>query len=97
MVPTLPNGGESCSVGTNILSRSLMLINLYFDEKLLGQYEFTDLIGEVIDVLIMNDLPSKYHMRCPGLFFVSRISEQKVPDKCTIWVSRSSEIITVNV
>jgi hypothetical protein len=33
-------------VGINILSRSLMLLNLYFDDKLLGQYDFPDMIGE---------------------------------------------------
>jgi hypothetical protein len=30
----------------NILSRSLVLLNLYFDDKLLGQYDFSDMIGE---------------------------------------------------
>ena len=80
VVPKPPTGGESSRVGTNILSRSLMLINLYFDEKLLGQYDFTDLIGEVIEVLITNGLPSKHHRRCPGSLFLSRILEQKVPD-----------------
>jgi hypothetical protein len=33
-------------VGINILSRSLMLLNLYFDDKLLGQYDFPDMIGK---------------------------------------------------
>ena len=36
----------SAEVGINILSRSLMLLNLYFDEKLLGQYDLIDVIGE---------------------------------------------------
>ena len=33
-------------VGINILSRSLMLLNLYFDDKLLGQFDFPDMIGK---------------------------------------------------
>eukprot|EP00804_Cyclotella_cryptica_P004040 CCRYP_015446-RA/>CCRYP_015446-RA protein AED:0.25 eAED:0.25 QI:1054/1/1/1/1/1/4/1029/442 len=46
VVPAPPTGGPSPKVGTNILSRSLLLINLYFDDKLLGQYDFTDIIGQ---------------------------------------------------
>ena len=35
-------------VGINVLSRSLMLLNLYFDDKLLGQYDFPDMIGKYV-------------------------------------------------
>mmetsp|Transcript_26275 Transcript_26275/g.47654 ORF Transcript_26275/g.47654 Transcript_26275/m.47654 type:complete len:608 (-) Transcript_26275:185-2008(-) len=34
------------SVGMNILSRSLIVLNLYFDDKLFGQYDFGDMIGQ---------------------------------------------------
>ena len=34
------------SIGMNILSRSLIVLNLYFDDKLLGQYDFPDMIGK---------------------------------------------------
>lgn len=33
-------------VGINVLCRSLLVLNLYFDDKLLGQYDFQDIIGE---------------------------------------------------
>ena len=33
-------------VGMNILSRSLVVLNLYFDDKLLGQYDFTQILGK---------------------------------------------------
>ena len=33
-------------VGMNILSRSLVVLNLYFDDKLLGQYDFTQMLGK---------------------------------------------------
>jgi len=33
-------------IGMNILSRSLIVLNLYFDDKLLGQYDFPDMIGK---------------------------------------------------
>jgi hypothetical protein len=50
-VPTIPKSdGEAYSpVGINILSRSLVLLNLYFDDKLLGQYDFVDIIGKGLD------------------------------------------------
>ena len=45
--PTRKEDSEVKSpVGMNILSRSLVLLNLYFDDKLLGQYDFSDMIGE---------------------------------------------------
>ena len=44
--PTSSDGESSSSVGMNILCRSLMLLNLYFDEKLIGQYDFIDMIGK---------------------------------------------------
>ena len=46
-IPTPTSDSEaSADVGINILSRSLMLLNLYFDEKLLGQYDLIDIIGK---------------------------------------------------
>jgi len=33
-------------IGMNILSRSLIVLNLYFDDKILGQYDFPDMIGK---------------------------------------------------
>jgi len=33
-------------VGMNILSRSLVVLNLYFDDKLFGQFDFGDMIGQ---------------------------------------------------
>lgn len=55
-------------VGINILSRSLMLLNLYFDDKLLGQYDFPDMIGQhmqqlcaVPEVLIESAYPGRGH------------------------------------
>ena len=33
-------------VGMNILSRSLVILNLYFDNKLFGQFDFADIIGK---------------------------------------------------
>eukprot|EP00571_Detonula_confervacea_P010433 CAMPEP_0172302278 /NCGR_PEP_ID=MMETSP1058-20130122/4010_1 /TAXON_ID=83371 /ORGANISM="Detonula confervacea, Strain CCMP 353" /LENGTH=1036 /DNA_ID=CAMNT_0013012701 /DNA_START=265 /DNA_END=3371 /DNA_ORIENTATION=- len=33
-------------VGMNILSRSLVVLNLYFDNKLFGQYDFSEMIGQ---------------------------------------------------
>lgn len=54
-VPTIPKSDAEAysQVGINVLSRSLMLLNLYFDDKLLGQYDFVDIIGEfnVFDVV----------------------------------------------
>ena len=46
--PPFGNNGLAIEnpVGINILSRSLMLLNLYFDDKLLGQYDFPIIIGE---------------------------------------------------
>mmetsp|Transcript_6235 Transcript_6235/g.9720 ORF Transcript_6235/g.9720 Transcript_6235/m.9720 type:complete len:986 (-) Transcript_6235:45-3002(-) len=46
--PPFGNSGLAIGnpVGINILSRSLMLLNLYFDDKLLGQYDFPDMIGQ---------------------------------------------------
>lgn len=46
--PPFGNNGLAIEnpVGINILSRSLMLLNLYFDDKLLGQYDFPNIIGE---------------------------------------------------
>ncbi len=48
--PPFGNSGLSIEnpVGINVLSRSLMLLNLYFDDKLLGQYDFPDMIGKLI-------------------------------------------------
>ena len=55
-------------VGINILSRSLMLLNLYFDDKLLGQYDFPDMIGQhmqqvcaVPDLLLESAYPGCGH------------------------------------
>ena len=42
----VPNEANTSTVGIDILSRSLMLLNLYFDDKLLGQYDFADIVGE---------------------------------------------------
>lgn len=51
--PPFGNSGLAIEnpVGINILSRSLMLLNLYFDDKLLGQYDFPDMIGEYSMIL----------------------------------------------
>lgn len=51
--PPFGNSGLAIEnpVGINILSRSLMLLNLYFDDKLLGQYDFPDMIGEYYTIL----------------------------------------------
>ena len=32
--------------GMNVLSRSLVILDLYFDNKLFGQFEFSDIIGK---------------------------------------------------
>lgn len=33
-------------VGMNVLSRSLLVLNLYFDDKLFGQYDFSEMVGQ---------------------------------------------------
>lgn len=45
-IPPKTEGEASPHVGINVLSRSLMLLNLYFDDKLLGQYDLVDVIGK---------------------------------------------------
>ena len=42
----VPAASKTDRVGINVLCRSLMLLNLYFNDKLLGQYDFVDMIGE---------------------------------------------------
>ena len=54
--PTSSDGEASSQVGINILCRSLMLLNLYFDEKLLGQYDFTDIIGKFAQLFFLGVL-----------------------------------------
>lgn len=39
---------EEPPFGLNILSRSLLVLNLYFDDKLFGQHDLGDLIGETL-------------------------------------------------
>ena len=39
---------EETPFGLNILSRSLLVLNLYFDDKLFGQHDLGDLIGETM-------------------------------------------------
>ena len=36
-------------MGMNVLPRSLLVLNLYFDDKLFGQHDFGDMIGEFSD------------------------------------------------
>ncbi len=50
--PPPPEGGggarhrAEAPIGMNILSRSLVVLNLYFDDMLLGQYDFSDMVGK---------------------------------------------------
>ncbi len=37
---------EEIPIGMNVLCRSLLVLNLYFDDKLFGQYDFTDIVGK---------------------------------------------------
>ena len=56
--PPFGNSGLAIEnpVGINVLSRSLMLLNLYFDDKLLGQYDFPDMIGEYDASLVISEV-----------------------------------------
>lgn len=39
---------KEAPIGMNILSRSLIVLNLYFDDKLLGQFDFANMIGKCL-------------------------------------------------
>lgn len=57
----------------NILSRSLMVLNLYFDEKLLGQFSLLDLIVRHMQELagVPNDIFETKH----GQIFLNRLAK----------------------
>lgn len=93
--PSKSDGEASPQVGINILCRSLMLLNLYFDEKLLGQYDFVDIIGENNYLFDVSLLPKCYR-RCPRSSFCEWYNGTKgsfdVQNGC-----HSLRILSVNV
>jgi hypothetical protein len=56
----------------NILSRSLVVLNLYFDDMLFGQYDFSDMVGKSLPTRESNVLSTVFYP-------VSRTPEQKFP------------------
>ena len=74
-----PSGGGSgvrqhaeAPIGMNILSRSLVVLNLYFDDMLFGQYDFSDMVGKSLPTRESNVLSTVFYP-------VSRTPEQKFP------------------
>lgn len=43
-----PKKEETSPIGMNVLARSLLVLNLFFDDKLFGQHDFPQLIGKFV-------------------------------------------------
>ena len=49
-----PEKEETSPIGMNVLTRSLLVLNLFFDDKLFGQYDFPQMIGKFVDIFSCN-------------------------------------------
>ena len=43
-----PKKEETSPIGMNVLARSLLVLNLFFDDKLFGQHDFPQMIGKFV-------------------------------------------------
>lgn len=60
-------------LSVNVLSRSMMVLNLYFDDKFLGQYDLPDLISA--DLKRLASAPDSLFIGMYGQAFLSRLAK----------------------
>ena len=61
------------SANVNILSRSLIVLNLYFDDKLLGQHNLGQLVGQ--ELAQLSEIPNELLESRLGVAFLNRLAK----------------------